>query len=179
MAHLSKPLCAMKRILILLLALMPVMMSGQGYKNLPKIEVPDTPATQINITEREFPVQTYTASHMLASRGINARVDIPPTYDLFMKTTGGKTMMVGTKAVLLIGGEEYQLRVTHAIADRVTIDVQLSLLTHMSFSGLQGIRFENSAGKVTHEETFNDIQQELWRRTSEQIREIVMYIFKP
>ena len=176
MAHLSKQLRTMKRILILLLALMPVMVSAQGYKNLPKIEVPDYPANEIRVSKNRINTDSWNVSFALASKGMGVNFDLPFTYDMYFKTD--KTMMVGTSAVLLVGGEEYPLSVTYASGQSTYIDITLKHITHISFSGLQGVIFKNSSGIITHEKKFNEIEQELWRRTAEQTRELVVEMLR-
>ena len=171
MADLPKPQRIMKRLLILLLALMPFLASAQNYKQLGPVDVPDNYATKIDTKESKFPVQTYTISHMLASRGISVAVDVPPTYDFFIKTSS--SVPAGTKAILHVGGVEYPLTAYYEAYGTVYIELELKHITHISFSGVQSIQFGNGVN-----ETFNDIQQELWRRTAEKARDLVLEIYK-
>ena len=76
----------MKKIFILLLALMPVIAGAQGYKNLPKIEVPDFPANEIRVSQNRINTDSWNVSFALASKGMGVNFDLPFTYDMYFKT---------------------------------------------------------------------------------------------
>lgn len=164
----------MKRIIILLLALMPFIAQAQNYKPLPPVDVPDFPTNNININEREgLTGQTlYTASHFLAKRAFNLTLEYPPTIDmsLHIDTQINKDCL----AKLYIGGANYLLWHIYIFESElfndytIYIDIQKDHLKHIAVSGLQGITFLLN-GDVVHTEEYNDIEQELWRRTAEEL----------
>ena len=171
MADLSKPLRIMKRILILLLALMPVMVGAQDFKPLESVEVPDFPTNQIKITEGSFPSPDYSATYMLRARGMNVYLGVPPHYELFLRIDG-ISIPKGINAKLSMGGEEYWLATSFVSGNSVYIDIQGDHIKHIAVSGLQSIAFTNN-GDMIHLQAFNDIEQELWRRTAENLAKTI------
>ena len=164
----------MKRIFILLLALMPFIAQAQNYKPLEPVDVPDFPTNNIDILEREFLTggTYYTASHCLATRSINLTLEYPPEIDIAIHLDSAPEQKFLAK--LHIGGVNYLMWNVMVFDDeynggkRVYIDIQKDHLKHIAVSGLQGITFMYN-GEVLQEITYNDIEQELWRRTAEEL----------
>ena len=166
MADLSKPLRIMKRILILLLALIPVMASAQDFKPLPPIELNDSPANIVNVSERQYMSggTYYLASHHFAQRGMTASLGVPASFDLFLQP---ETMVrEGTTAKLHIGGDIYYKSVDFVSDKSIYIDIMGLHLQHIAVSGLQAITFLYN-GDLIYTLDFGEAEQELWRMTAE------------
>lgn len=164
----------MKRIIILLLALMPFIAQAQDYKPLPPVDVPDFPTNNIEISEREFITggTYYSASHCLATRSINLTLEYPPQIDIAFHLDNAPEQKCLAK--LHIGGVNYLMWDISILNDeynggkRVYIDIQKDHLKHIAVSGFQGVTFMYN-GEALHEVKHNDIEQELWRRTAEEL----------
>lgn len=167
MDDLSAPLRTMKRIIILLLALMPIVASAQDYKKLDSIEVPDYPGNEIYISKSTTLPAMHTAAYALATKGINATI-APENieYDFYFRIDDAIDYK-GMTARLWIGGETYYKTVFYANENSVYIDLTSENIEHIAVSGLQGVDFLSGAYSSKHQ--FNDIEQELWRRTAEAI----------
>ena len=159
----------MKRLLILLLALMPIMSWAQKYKPLGPVEVPDNYATNIKIREYEhlFGSTCYEASHSLASRGMNAIMGVPFTYELFIHL-GENKIQENVIAKFYVGGEEYSFKPIISSYNILYIELQGSHLKHFAVSGIQKV-FIHNYGKEVLTLDYNLIEQELWRRTAEEL----------
>jgi hypothetical protein len=161
----------MKRILILLLALMPAMVGAQDFKPLESVEVPDFPTNEIRITESEYlgGGTYYTASYMLARRGMTASLGVPALFDIYMERLD---IPEQTTAKVSIGGEEYFLSASLINNNSVYIDIKGLHVKHIAVSGVQSMVFLNN-GDIVHTQDFNDIEQELWRRTADELAKTV------
>ena len=164
----------MKRILILLLALMPFIAQAQNYKPLPPVDVPDVITNIVHISDHvdQSGKTTYVGSHCLVKRSICLTLEYPP--EIYIALLLDSAPSGRTLAKLHIGGDGL-LMWNVAIFDdfahegkRVLIDIQKDHLKHIAVSGLQGITFMYN-GEVLQEVTYNDIEQELWRRTAEEL----------
>lgn len=174
MADLSKSQFIMKRILILLLALIPIMVAGQNFKPLAPVEVPDFPTNNITVTENEFMGggTYYTAYHLMAQRQMNAYLGVPAQFDITYKVQGA-TFPERTTVKLLIGGDEYIKQVNFVSSNgNVSIPINGHHVKHIAVSGLQGIIYLDN-GDVIYQQEFNAIEQELWRRTADELAKTV------
>ena len=171
MADLSKPLRTMKRILILLLALMPVIVSAQNFKPLESIEVPDFPTNEVRVSENQYMDGStyYNAFHQLAMRGMTASLGVPAMFDIYMEKIN---IPERCTAKMAIGGEEYFLPASLINNHAVYIDLKGLHVKHIAGSGLQSIIFLKN-GEIVHTQKFNDIEQELWRRTADELAKTV------
>lgn len=157
----------MKRILILLLALMPFVAGAQDFKPLESVKVPDVPTNAIRITEGSFPSPDYSISHILGARGMNVYLGVPPQYELFLRVDG-TAIQKGISARMYIGGEEYWLATSFVSGNSVYINIQGDHIKHIAVSGIQSIVFANN-GDTIYSTSFNPIEQELWRRNAEEL----------
>lgn len=164
MAHLSKQLRTMKKFIILLLALIPIISGAQEFKPLKPLEVPDYPGNVISINESSFPPTTYTASYAIMTRGISATLGVPGEFDIFFKVDDADNYD-GMTARLWIGGEQYYKQVFFTSAGKIYIDILGLHIKHMAVSGLQAVDFLNN-GNLVLAHHFNEIEQELWRRAA-------------
>ena len=162
----------MKRIIILLLALMPVITWAQDFKPLEAVEVPDFPTNNITVTEKEGIAGTYyTAYHLMAQRQMNAYLGVPASFDISYKVKN-VTIPERTTAKLLVGGEEYYMRVDFVYNGNISIPVNGQHIKHIAVSGLQGIVYIAN-GDILYKQDFNAIEQELWRRTADELAKTV------
>ena len=171
----------MKKILILLLALMPVIATAQQYKPLEPVEVPETYSTKIRVSQNELlsGEKYYSASHFLGQRGMTADFDVPADCDLTLVIEA--EIKVGMTAVLSVGGRKYYPSVSYVAETsfegfNVYINLHQEHLKHIAVSGLQSITFRNN-GDLVHEEQFNAIEQELWRRTADELGRAAFIIY--
>ncbi|MBR6732165.1 MAG: hypothetical protein IKL91_05575 [Bacteroidales bacterium] len=159
----------MKRIIILLLASMPVITWAQDFKPLEAVEVPDFPTNNITVDENEYMGggTYYTAHHLLAQRSMNAYLGVPASFDISYKVKN-VTIPERTTAKLLVGGEEYYMRVDFVYNGSVSIPINGQHIKHIAVSGLQGIVYIDN-GDIIYKQDFNAIEQELWRRTADEL----------
>jgi hypothetical protein len=136
---------------------------------LDPVEVPNNQATTINVEEKESLMGNtyYSATHSLASRGINATMGVPFTYELFLNL-GDKKVPEQVSARFYVGGEQYSFRPIVTSYNILYVDLQGSHLKHFAVSGIQKIVF-HKYGDVIHTQEFNAVEQELWRRTAEEL----------
>ena len=164
----------MKRLLILLLALMPVMVSAQKYKPLDPVEVPDEIWCRLQVDEREFPGggTYYMSGHSLYTRTITAYMGVPFTYSLALQIRQPE-IPIGITAKFFIGGEEYSFPVDFVSDDkRVYVDIMGAHVKHIAVSGIQKIVF-HKYGDIVHTQEFSLVEQEMWRRTSEELMKAI------
>lgn len=154
----------MKRILILLLALMPFKALGQNYKPLKQVDVPNTPATVVRVEETSY---RYTSSHIFGHRSINAYMGVPFEYDIQINI---KDVIIpkDITANFHIGGQVYNLTVFFSELNYVSMSLLGDHIKHIAVSGIQKIVF-HKYGDVIHTQEFNAVEQELWRRTAEEL----------
>lgn len=174
MAHLSKPLRTMKRIVVILfLAIMPMMAGAQGFKSLESVEVPDFPANNITVTENDGITGTYyTAYHLMAQRQMNAYLGVPALFDITYRVQEA-VIPERTTVKFLIGGDEYIKHVDFVSSNsNVSIPINGHHIKHIAVSGLQSIIYLNN-GDIIYKQDFNAIEQELWRRTAEELAKTV------
>lgn len=161
----------MKRIIILLLALIPVMAWAQNFKPLESVEVPDFPTNNIIVDEKEYMDGStyYSASHMFARRGMTASLGVPAFFDIYMEKL---SIPEHTTAKASIGGEEYFLSASIVNDYAIYIGIKGLHIKHIAVSGLQSIVFISN-GDIVHTEEFGKVEQELWRRTAEELANTV------
>ena len=142
---------------------------SQNYKPLDPVELPDNPSTIIRVEENDGILETYyTASHMLASRGMHAWLGVPPSFDIYMKPPYGVEFPKTANARMIIGGEEYWKAAELMTGGHIYIDLLGAHVKHIAVSGIQSIEFISN-GDVIAKMEFNLIEQELWRKTAEQL----------
>lgn len=161
----------MKRIIILLLALIPVITWAQDFKPLEAVEVPDFPTNKISVDENEYMDGStyYNASHMLARRGMTASLGVPALFDIYMEKLD---IPEHTTAKVSIGGEEYFLSASIVNNHAIYIRIKGLHIKHIAVSGLQSIVFIHN-GDIVHTQDFGKVEQELWRRTAEELAKTV------
>lgn len=182
MAHLPKQLRIMRNLLTIAACLMCWMSAqAQTYKPLEPVEVPDTYSTTIRVSQNELlsGEKYYSASHFLGQRRMTADLDVPADCDLALDIDAD--MKVGMTAVLSVGGKNYYLSVSYVAessygGQNVYVNLHQDHLKHIAVSGLQSITFRKN-GDIVHEEQFNAIEQELWRRTAEELGKAAYIIF--
>lgn len=168
----------MKRIL-LIFALLAASLSAmaQNYKPLEPVELSDSFAHQIRVNKNSYMSGDiyYTASHYLTMRSISADIN-PVSFNLHIKEKD-ISIPVRTMAVLAIGGESYTKMVDFVSENdnSIYIDIVGEHVKHIAVSGLQSITFKRE-GEVIATMNFSKVEQELWRRTAEElIKEIKIY----
>lgn len=182
MAHLPKQLRIMRNLLTIAACLLCCISAhAQTYKPLEPVEVPDTYSTIVNVERNEMlsGEKYYSASHLLGIRRMTADLDVPANCDLALDIDAD--IKVGMTAVLSVGGENYYLSVSFVSArsnekNSIHIDLLEDHLKHIAVSGLQSITFRNN-GDVVHDKQFNAIEQELWRRTAEELGRAAYIIY--
>ena len=177
MAHLPKQLRVMKRLLTIVACLMCWMSAhAQNYEPLEPVEVPDTYSTRITVEKKEMlsGKKYYMASHLLGERYMTADLAVPAKCDIAFKVEAN--IKEGMTAVLSVGGTNYYLRVSFAMGGNIYVDILQDQLKHIAVSGLQSITFRDNNGLV-HEKQFNAIEQELWRRTAEELGKAAHIIY--
>lgn len=182
MAHLSKQLRVMKRLFTIAACLMCLVSAqAQNYKPLDPVEVPDTYSTRITVEKKEMLSgdKYYMSSHLLGQRRMTADLAVPANCDLSLIVDA--EIKEGMTAIISVGGIHYYLSVSFVYkASFGGIDAYAGLhqdhLKHIAVSGLQSITFRDNNGLV-HEEQFNAIEQELWRRTAEELGKAAYIIF--
>lgn len=158
----------MKKLLIIFLALIPVAAFGQDFKPLAPVDVPDFPGNVIQVTEREHlhGGTYYTAFHALGYRSISASLGVPAAFDIICRLPDASIPAHAT-VKLLIGGEEYTKQADY-YEESAYISINGIHVKHIAVSGLQGLTFLDN-GDIIHKQDFNAIEQELWRRTAEEL----------
>jgi hypothetical protein len=164
----------MKKIAMLAVLLaVSFVMKAQGYKPLEKVEIGDYPTTQVRFEEREYLYggTYYVAYHMLGMRTLKAELGVPPLLELTY--TEDYDIKVGMTGVFSIGGEDYYLPVSFVGEGTLNkhiiyFDLLKEHIRHISVSGIQKIKYLHN-GKNIHNVEFNLIEQELWRRTAEEL----------
>lgn len=167
----------MKKFALLFALLISCGMAAQNYKPLEPVEVPDYPTNIIRVSKNNYMSGDvyYTASHMLTMRSISADIS-PVNFDIHVKADNAVDL-AKHQAVLKVGGVEYTKYVDFVseINNGVYINILGDHVKHIAVSGLQEIVFKKQ-GQVTHTITFNAIEQELWRRTADElIKAVAIY----
>lgn len=159
----------MIRLASLLLALIPLLAAAQEYKPLEAVEVPDTWGNIINVQESEGVFSKHIrASHRFATRSIGVRLSAPPHYDLSL-IIEGSPVQVDDYAKMEIGGSLYYLQVGYVNEGSTYIYMDAEHVKHIAVSGLQSITFLRNGDEVLSI-AFNTIEQEMWRRTAEDLK---------
>ncbi|MBO7323461.1 MAG: hypothetical protein J6U51_07760 [Bacteroidales bacterium] len=161
----------MKRIFILFLALMPMMATAQNYKPLIPVDVPNQLGNIIKVQEltRTLSGATYYfSSHRVGTRGMTAEMGVPFVYDMNtqIKANG---IEQGVTAKMFVGGEEYSMTV-YWVSDKGDVywDIMGTHIKHIAVSGIQKIVF-HKYGNVFATQEYDAVEQELWRRTAEEL----------
>lgn len=167
----------MRKILILLLALMPVMTTAQNYKPLEKVEVPDQWANKINISKQEsfFSGTYYIASHHIGQRYMTANLKTP-AYCTLAVLREDSPVTQGTTACFSVGGTKYYLKVALVSDKSICFDLQEDHIRHIAVSGIQSISYMKNGEAIQYDE-YNPIEQELWRRTAEELGKAAYIIY--
>lgn len=165
----------MKKIAMLAVLLaFSFVMKAQDYKPLEKVEVPDFPANEVRFEQKEhlWGGTYYRAYHMLVSRYITAELGVPPIFELSYHE--GYNIKEGMIGVFSIGGVNYNIPVSFVSDEgginryRLFFEIKADHIKHIAVSGLQKIEYLQG-GKNIHNKEFNMIEQELWRRTAEEL----------
>lgn len=163
----------MKRIILMAIAaLFCVAAAAQDYKPLEPVDLGDNILRQTHFSKRElakgFP--TFSVSHLLATRGMNAQ-PADKAFDMWIEKENAE-IAEGCFAKLKVGGVTHQLRVDYVAGDGKSMYINLyeRHLKHIAVSGIQSISFvSNKTGKEIVNQEFNLIEQELWRRTAAEL----------
>ena len=171
----------MKRLLTIAALLVCLSANAQTYKSpsykpLEPVDVPVTSATAIEIYD--FPgydgTKMYFADHDHSSKSMMVDLSVPANCNLSFWEKGLENIAVGNTAKLSIGGVQYYLKVSFISDEKVSdetqyiIDLKEDHVRHIAVSGLQSITFMDW-GEVLYEITYNPVEQELWRRTAEEV----------
>ena len=97
---------------------------------------------------------------------MTADLDVPANCSMIMPLVSNITE--GMLAKLSVGGIDYYLTVDYISDDRFFIDLMQDHIRHIAVSGLQSITFLDY-GSVVNVIEFHISEQELWRRTAEQL----------
>ena len=141
---------------------------AQKYKPLETVEVPSNYYTEIRINQMSYMTGEtyYMVSHRLGTRYMTADFAVPANCSMTMQLLPGITQ--GMDAVLSVGGVNYYLSVTFVIDETFYIDLMEDHIRHIAVSGLQSITFLDYGSTVNVIE-FHVSEQELWRRTAEEL----------
>lgn len=161
----------MKRIFILLLALLPMMASAQNFIPLESVTVPNELGNIIRVQEltRTLSGATYYfSSHRLGTRGMTAEMGVPFVYDMNtqIKANG---IEQGITAKMFVGDKEYSM-VVYWVSDKGDVywDIVGEHIKHIAVSGVQKIVF-HKYGNILATQEYDAVEQELWRRTAEEL----------
>lgn len=161
----------MKKIAVLAaLLVISIGVTAQDYKPLEKVEVPDYPTNKITISENTSLATGhtyYTAQHSLFTRTISAELGVPLICDLSIKITEAEIPQ-GTTIKTSIGEENYYFTAGFVYEEKIYADIDKEHIKHIAVSGIQSMTFILN-GQVILVKNFNAIEQELWRRTAEEL----------
>jgi hypothetical protein len=168
----------MKKIAMLAVLLaVSFVMKAQDYKPLEKVEVSDYPTNKVVFEQKEhlWGGTYFQAYHRLATRYITAELGVPPIFELIY--TEKEEIKEGMIGVFSVGGVKYHIPVFF-VSDmgkygslekyHVTFEIKADHIKHIAVSGLQKIEYLQG-GKNVHNAEFNLKEQELWRRTAEEL----------
>lgn len=165
----------MKRLLTIAALLVCISANAQKYKPLAPVEVHDTYSTKIYL-DRNVAILGdvyYSAYHLIGARRMTVDLCVPANCDLAIAEKWPSNIVVGNTAKISVGGVDYYLEVTYLGNDNhgeklLYIDLKEDHVRHIAVSGLQSITFLDW-GELLYEITFSPIEQELWRRTAEEV----------
>ena len=178
MAHLSKQLRVMKRLLTIAACLTCLVSAqAQSYKPLEKVEVPDEWANKVYISKQEsfFSGTYYIASHHIGQRYMTANLKTP-AYCTLAVLREDSPVTQSVTACFSVGGTRYYLKVALVSDKSICFDLQEDHIRHIAVSGIQSITYMNN-GEPIHAEEYNLIEQELWRRTAEELGKAAYIIY--
>lgn len=178
MAHLPKQLRAMRRLLTIAACLMCWMSAqAQSYKPLEKVEVPDEWANKVYISKQEsfFSGTYYMASHHIGQRYMTANLKTP-AYCTLAVLREDSTVTQGVTACFSVGGTKYYLKVALVSDKSICFDLLEDHIRHIAVSGIQSILYMKNGEAIQYDE-YNLIEQELWRRTAEELGKAAYIIF--
>lgn len=171
----------MRRLLTIAALLMCISASAQTYKSpnykpLEPVDVPVTYSTAIHVKRNTYMSgeSYYWACHYLGARSMTVDLAVPANCDISISQKWPSNIAVRNTAKLSIGGSEYFLNVSFIGNENdlgeqsLYIDLQEDHVRHIAVSGLQSISFMDW-GEVLYEITYNPVEQELWRRTAEEV----------
>lgn len=143
-------------------------LSAQPYKPLKPVEIEENYVTKVKVTRcTSLSGEVYyMASHYMVQRYMTADLDVPANCSMIMPLVSNITE--GMLAKLSVGGIDYYLTVDYISDDRFFIDLMQDHIRHIAVSGLQSITFLDY-GSVVNVIEFHISEQELWRRTAEQL----------
>lgn len=148
-------------------------MKAQDYKPLEKVDVPDFPSNEVIFKETMNikGIVAYTASHCLTTRSISTEITIGKGSfnDLSFVINEAVNIPNESTALLMVGGKSYKNLVYHVSNNKTPyIELSAEQIKHISISGLQSTEFYYN-NKAIYKRDFNKIEQELWRKTAQQI----------
>lgn len=173
----------MKRLLTIAALLVCISASAQNYKPLEPVDVNTTHSTTIHIKRNTSLLGNvyYWACHYIGARSMTADLAVPANCDLAISEKWPSNIAVGNTAKLSVGGVDYYLEVAYLGTENnwgekaLYIDLKEDHVRHIAVSGLQSITFLDW-GEFLHEITFSPIEQELWRRTAEEVGKAALII---
>jgi hypothetical protein len=98
---------------------------------------------------------------------MNAIMGVPFIYELFLHL-GENKIQENVIARFYVGGEEYSFKPVISSYNILYVELQATHLKHFAVSGIQKI-FIHDCGKEILTLEYNLIEQELWRRTAEEL----------
>lgn len=159
----------MKRLFFIMsLALLGVSATAQNYIPLGKVSVPETHTTKVHVNKCSYMngETYYKASHHMGRKYMTADLQVPANCDMAIPLLPNITQ--GMTAKLSVGGVDYYLTISFVIDESFYIDLLEDHIRHIAVSGLQSITFMNS-GTIVQELNFPLHEQEIWRRTAEEL----------
>lgn len=184
----------MKKILIALICTILCFSAHAQHVPLKHIEVPDFPTTQIRKDySNNFAktINTYSAifsftwcfRHEVGYKepdldynvwGLSLVLDQKQDLTLRIKAKAeqglGDLLQGAAPLYLTVGGKHYVINTWYYATGnkRLMLDFEKNIVEHVSVSGLQGIYTEtvSEENKII---VFNEVQQELWRRSAEEV----------
>lgn len=169
----------MRRLLTIAACLMCLVSAqAQSYKPLEKVEVPDEWANKVYISKQEsfFSGTYYIASHHIGQRQMTANLKTPAYCTLALREGECRSITQGMAACFSVGGTKYYLKVALVSDKSICFDLQEDHIRHIAVSGIQSITYMNK-GETIHAEEYNLIEQELWRRTAEELGKAAYIIY--
>ena len=153
------------------------MTTAQNYKPLEKVEVPDQWANKINISKQEsfFSGTYYMASHHIGQRYMTANLKTP-AYCTLAVLREDSPVTQGMTACFSVGGTKYYLKVALVSDKSICFDLQEDHIRHIAVSGIQSISYMKNGEAIQYDE-YNPIEQELWRRTAEELGKAAYIIY--
>ena len=161
----------MKRFFILLLALLPIMATAQGYIPLESVEVPNQLGNIVKVLELQRTLSGatyYSSTYRVGTRGMTAELGVPFVYDMHTQVKADNLEQEIT-AKMFIGGKEYSM-VVYWVSNQGDVywDIVGEHIKHIAVSGVQKILF-HKYGKILATQEYDAVEQELWRRTAEEL----------